>query len=114
MMPKSYTLKTTNGMSSLMQDFSQPVISATVIQHSVSDPVPQKDFAGMGKTELKLTVRDAAGVVKGIFRLASSVRGDVVDADRDAMLADVLALAGTQEFALGVKRGKVATAITIA
>ena len=54
-------------------------------------PKPTKDFVGMEKGEVKLTIKDSAGKLAGIYLLSTSVRADQLEATKAANLATLLA-----------------------
>lgn len=104
---KAFDVKSSSETYVSLQNFAVPAISAEQMKISYSDPKPTKDFVGMGKAEGKVTFRDALGAVTGILSINSSIRADVSETDRTAMLALITALGGDAKFIATVKRGQI-------
>lgn len=56
-------------------------------------PKPTKDFVGMEKSETKLTLRNSAGELVGIFSLSTSIRADQLESVKTSGLSTMAAVA---------------------
>lgn len=88
------------------RDFSGESVDDTRLQFKRAAATPTKDFVGMEKTEVKMSVFDSTGKLAGIYALSTSIRADVVEADRAANMATVAALAGNANVLNLVKEGR--------
>lgn len=102
-----FDVKSANGTSVELQDFSVPAVQAARLKISYSDPKPTKDFVGTSKSEGKFTFRDTTGQVIGILCLKTSIRADVTEVARTAMLHTLAELAGHEKYANTAVRGQV-------
>lgn len=88
------------------RDFSGESVDDARLQFKRTSASPTKDFVGMEKTEVKLSVFDATGKLEGIYTISTSIRADVTEAARAGNMVTVAALAGDASVLNLVKEGR--------
>jgi len=104
---KAFDVKSSSENYVELQNFAVAAIAAERMRLAYTDPKPTKDYVGNGRSEGKLTFRDATGAVTGILSINSSIRADVSETDRTTMLSTLAALAADAKFVALVKRGQI-------
>lgn len=88
------------------RDFTGESVDDARLQFKRVEAHPTKDFVGMEKGEVKMSVFDAAGKLSGVYTISTSVRADVLEADRATNMATLAALAGHAAVLSLVKEGR--------
>lgn len=78
----------------ILRDYTGESTDDAKLSYKRAAARPTKDFVGMEKGEVKLTVLDSVGKLAGIYTISTSVRADQLEADRAGNLATLAALAG--------------------
>lgn len=104
---KAFDVKSSSETYVELQNFAVPAVMAERLKLSYTDPKPTKDYVGNGRSEVKLTFRNAAGEVVGILSMNTSIRADVAEADRLSFLATLAACGGDAKVQNMVKRGQI-------
>lgn len=90
----------------IFRDFSGESIDDKRLQFKRIEAHPTKDFVGMEKGEVKMSVFDTAGKLSGVYTISTSVRADVLEADRVANMTTVAAIASHAATVSLVKEGR--------
>lgn len=87
-----FDLHTVDRDQVILRDFTGESIDDAVLQYKRIGAKPTKDFVGMEKGEVKLSVFDGVGKLAGIYVINTSIRADQTEASRAAHMATLTAL----------------------